>query len=173
MARGPCWFEVRVKCSLASLACRPRIPPPESRAPASRQGSSLSTSATELTNLHGMQPDVARDEEAARQRFPPVASHSPPSVQTPSSLRSHYHGCDRLLVIDLNVQRNQPQSSNVAFQGRASKKLPGSCPSRGGRCQGTHGNSSYIFSAEKSTVSIKYSKVWKWYRTAHAHIFLT
>jgi hypothetical protein len=65
------------------------------------------------------------------------------------------------LVIDLNVRRNSLQCSNFAFKVRASKNLRGSCHSRGGRCRGTNGNSSYIFSAEKCTVIITYSKVWK------------
>src|SRR5437763_17221941 len=47
----------------------------------------------------------------------------------------------------------------------------GSCRSRGGRCQGTNGNSSYIFSTEKCTFIIKYSKVWKWCRTFSANFF--
>ena len=75
------------------------------------------------------------------------------------------------LVNDLKVRRNQPQSSNFAFKVRASKNLRGLCRSRGGRCQGTNGNSSYIFSAEKCTFIIKYSKVWKWCRTFSANSF--
>ena len=35
----------------------------------------------------------------------------------------------------------------------------------------TNGNSSYIFSAEKCTFIIKYSKVWKWCRTFSANFF--
>src|SRR5436190_23415138 len=38
-------------------------------------------------------------------------------------------------------------------------------------CRGTNGNSSYIFSAEKCTFIIKYSKVWKWCRTFSANYF--
>src|SRR2546421_10710687 len=79
---------------------------------------------------------------------------------------------ERFVVIDLKVRPNQPQWSNVAFKVRASQNLRGSCRSRGGRCQGTNGNSSYIFSTEKYTVIIKYSKVWKWCRTLSAN-FLT
>src|SRR6266446_7317752 len=75
------------------------------------------------------------------------------------------------MVNRLKVRRNQPQCSNVAFKVRASKNLRGSCRSRGGRCQGTNGNSSYIFSAEKCTFIIKYSKVWKWCRTFRSKKF--
>src|SRR5258708_32994821 len=76
-----------------------------------------------------------------------------------------------LVVIDLKVRRNQPQSSNFALKVRSSQNLRGSCRSRGGRCRGTNGNSSYIFSAEKCAVIIKYSKVWKWCRTFSANFF--
>jgi hypothetical protein len=69
------------------------------------------------------------------------------------------------LVIDLNVRRNQPQCSNVALNIRTRQSHCGSCRSKGGRCRGTNGNSSYIFSAEKCTFIIKYSKTWKWCRT--------
>ncbi len=75
------------------------------------------------------------------------------------------------LVIDLKVRRNQPKRSNVAFKVRTSQNLRSSCRSRGGRCQGTNGNSSYIFSTEKYTIVIKYSQVWKWCRTFSAHFF--
>ena len=43
--------------------------------------------------------------------------------------------------------------------------------SQRGRCRGTDGNSPYIFSAEKCTFIIKYSKVWKWCRTFSANFF--
>jgi len=78
----------------------------------------------------------------------------------------------RSVVIALNVRRNQPQCSNGAFTVRASKNLRGSCRSRGGRCRGMNGNSSYLFSTEKYTVSITYSHVWKWCRT-FSTLFLT
>ncbi len=91
--------------------------------------------------------------------------------QTCSLRRAFTTSFRRLLVIDLNVRRNQPQCSNFAFKVRASKNLRGSCRSRGGGCQGTNGNSSYIFSTEKYTVIIKYSKVWKWCRTFSANFF--
>jgi hypothetical protein len=81
------------------------------------------------------------------------------------SLTSQY------LVIDLKVRQDRPQGSNFAFKVRSSKNLRGSCRSRGGRCRGTNGNSSYIFSAEKCAVIIKYSKVWKWCRTFSANFF--
>src|SRR6266568_3607983 len=35
-----------------------------------------------------------------------------------------------------------------AFKVRSSQNLRGSCPSKGGRCQGTNGNPSYLFSTE-------------------------
>src|SRR6266576_7163111 len=47
----------------------------------------------------------------------------------------------------------------------------GSCRSRDRRCQRTNGNSSYIFSAEKWSVIIKYSRVWKWCRTFRTNFF--
>src|SRR6266566_3480602 len=47
----------------------------------------------------------------------------------------------------------------------------GSCRSRDRRCQRTNGNSSYIFSAEKWSVIIKYSRVWKWCRTFSTNFF--
>src|SRR5438067_6668294 len=75
------------------------------------------------------------------------------------------------LVIDLNVRRNLPQSSNFALNIRTRQSHCGSCRSKGGRCRGTNGNSSYIFSAEKCTFIIKYSKVWKWCRTFSANFF--
>ena len=77
----------------------------------------------------------------------------------------------QILVIDLNVRRNHPQSSNVAFKVRSSQGLRGLCRSRGGRCKRTNGNSSYVFPIEKYTVLIKYSQVWKWCRTLGAHFF--
>src|SRR5205085_222774 len=75
------------------------------------------------------------------------------------------------MVIDLNVRRNQPQCSNFALNIRTRQNHCGSCRSRGGRCRGTNGNSSYIFSAEKCTFIIKYSKAWKWCRTFSANFF--
>src|SRR6266849_3683979 len=75
------------------------------------------------------------------------------------------------LVIDLNVRRNQPQCSNFALNIRTRQSHCGSCRSKDGRCRGTNGNSSYIFSAEKCTFIIKYSKVWKWCRTFSAIFF--
>ena len=75
------------------------------------------------------------------------------------------------LVIDLNVRRNQPQCSNVALNIRTRQSHCGSYRSTGGRCRGTNGNSFYIFSAEKCTFIIKYSKVWKWCRTFSANFF--
>src|SRR5437764_3606515 len=75
------------------------------------------------------------------------------------------------VVIDLNVRRNQPQSSNFAVNIRTRQSHCGSCRYKGGRCRGTNGNSSYIFSAEKCTFIIKYSKVWKWCRTFSANFF--
>jgi hypothetical protein len=59
----------------------------------------------------------------------------------------------------------------LAFKARSSQNLRGSCRSRGGRCQGTNGNSSYTFSAEKWSVLIKCSRVWKWCRTFSAKFF--
>src|SRR5438309_1717427 len=76
-----------------------------------------------------------------------------------------------LMVIDLNVRRNQPQCSNFALNIRTRQSHCGSCRSKDGRCRGTNGNSSYIFSAEKCTFIIKYSKVWKWCRTFSANFF--
>src|SRR6266581_4837871 len=76
-----------------------------------------------------------------------------------------------LLVIDLNVRRNQPQCSNCALNIRTRQSHGGSCRSKGGRCRGTNGNSSYLFSAEKCTFIIKYSKAWKWCRTFSANLF--
>ncbi len=76
-----------------------------------------------------------------------------------------------ILVIDLNVRRNQPQCSNFALNIRTRQSHCGSCRSKGGRCRGTNGNSSYIFSAEKCTFIIKYSKAWKWCRTFSANFF--
>ena len=76
-----------------------------------------------------------------------------------------------LMVIDLNVRRNQPQCSNFALNIRTRQSHCGSCRSKGGRCRGTNGNSSYIFSAEKCTFIIKYSKAWKWCRTFSANFF--
>jgi len=76
-----------------------------------------------------------------------------------------------LMVIDLNVRRNQPQCSNFALNVRTHQSHCDSCRSKGGRCQGTDGNSPYIFSAEKCTFIIKYSKVWKWCRTFNAIFF--
>ena len=78
---------------------------------------------------------------------------------------------NRNVVIDLNVRRNQPQCSNVALNIRTRQSHCGSCRSKDGMCQGTNGNSSYIFSAEKCTFIIKYSKVWKWCRTFSANFF--
>ena len=75
------------------------------------------------------------------------------------------------MVIDLNVRRNQPQCSNFALNVRTHQSHCGSCRSKGGRCRGTDGNSPYIFSAEKCTFIIKYSKVWKWCRTFNANFF--
>ncbi len=75
------------------------------------------------------------------------------------------------MVIDLNVRRNQPRCSNFAFKVRSSKNLRSSCRSRGERCLGANGNSSYIFSTVKYTVIIKYSTVWKWCRTFSANFF--
>src|SRR5205814_6834177 len=75
------------------------------------------------------------------------------------------------LVIDLNVRRNQPQCSNFALNIRTRQSHCGSCRAKDGRCRGTNGNSSYIFSAEKCTFIIKYSKVWKWCRTFSANFF--
>jgi hypothetical protein len=80
-------------------------------------------------------------------------------------------GVDAQLVIDLNVRRNQPQCSNFALNVRTHQSHCGSCRSKGGRCRGTDGNSPYIFSAEKCTFIIKYSKVWKWCRTFNAIFF--
>ena len=77
----------------------------------------------------------------------------------------------QFVVIDLNVRRNQPQCSNFALNIRTRQSHCGSCRSKGGRCQGTNGNSSYIFSAEKCTFIIKYSKAWKWCRTFSANFF--
>ena len=90
-----------------------------------------------------------------------------------SNLQVNYHLAPFwwIMVIDLNVRRNSLQCSNFAFKVRASKNLRSSCHSRGGRCRETNGNSSYIFSAEKCTVIIKYSKVWKWCRTFDANFF--
>src|SRR5438876_5768837 len=76
-----------------------------------------------------------------------------------------------ILVIDLNVRRNQPQCSNFALNIRTRQSHCGSCRSKDGRCRGTNGNSSYIFSAEKCTFIIKYAKVWKWCRTFSANFF--
>src|SRR6266567_4676127 len=76
-----------------------------------------------------------------------------------------------VVVIDLNVRRNQPQCSNFALNVRTHQSHCDSCRSKGGRCQGTDGNSPYIFSAEKCTFIIKYSKVWKWCRTFNANFF--
>src|SRR5450432_3871868 len=59
--------------------------------------------------------------------------------------------CSPDLVINLKVRRNQPECSNFAFKVRASQNLCGSCRSRGGRCQRTNGNFSYIISSEKYT----------------------
>ena len=84
---------------------------------------------------------------------------------------SHLPFTLQLLVIDLNVRRNQPQCSNFALNIRTRQSHCGSCRSKGGRCRGTNGNSSYIFSAEKCTFIIKYSKVWKWCRTFSANFF--
>src|SRR5260370_32672605 len=67
--------------------------------------------------------------------------------------------------------RNQPQCSNFALNIRTRQSHCGSCRSKGGRCRGTNGNSSYIFSAEKCTFIIKYSKAWKWCRTFSANFF--
>src|SRR6266700_4098706 len=75
------------------------------------------------------------------------------------------------VVIDLEVRRNQPQCSNFALNIRTRQSHCGSCRSKGGRCRGTNGNSSYIFSAEKCTFIIKYSKAWKWCRTFSANFF--
>src|SRR5205814_9157651 len=75
------------------------------------------------------------------------------------------------LVNWLNVRRNQPQCSNFALNIRTRQSHCGSCRSKGGRCRGTNGNSSYIFSAEKCTFIIKYSKAWKWCRTFSANFF--
>src|SRR6266566_4756869 len=79
-------------------------------------------------------------------------------AQIPSNIEPNYQ-------IDLNVRRNQPQCSNFALNIRTRQSHCGSCRSKGGRCRGTNGNSSYIFSAEKCTFIIKYSKAWKWCRT--------
>src|SRR5260370_22174218 len=77
----------------------------------------------------------------------------------------------QLLVIDLNVRRNQPQCSIFALNIRIRQSHCGSCRSKGGRCRGTNGNSSYIFSSEKCAFIIKYSKAWKWCRTFSASFF--
>lgn len=77
----------------------------------------------------------------------------------------------RILVIDLKVRRNQPQCSNFDLKVRTRQSHCGSCPSKGGRCRGTNRNSSYIFSAEKYTVIIKYPTAWKWCRTFSANFF--
>ena len=124
----------------------------------------------EFTSLSGRKPDMGRDEEAARQRFPPFALISHPSVQKPSTLQLIYHFAHEL-VNDLKVRRNHPQCLNVVFKVRTSQNPRGSCRSRGGRCQGTHGNSSYIFSNEEYTGVIKYAQVWKWRRTLGAYFF--
>src|SRR5258706_14925249 len=87
-----------------------------------------------------------------------------------TTFRVIYHEAQEM-VNDLKVRRNQPQGSNFAFKVRSSQNLRGSCRSRGRRCQGTNGNSSYIFSAEKSSVIIKCSRVWKWCRTFGANFF--
>src|SRR6266436_9175302 len=79
--------------------------------------------------------------------------------------------CQAMLVIDLNVRRNQPQCSNFALNIRTRQSHCGLCRSKGRRCRGTNGNSSYIFSAEKCTFIIKYSKVWKWCRTFRSKKF--
>ena len=75
------------------------------------------------------------------------------------------------MVIDLNVRQNQPQCSNFALNVRTHQSHCGSCRSKGGRCRETDGNSPYIFSAEKCTFIIKYSKVWKCCRTFNANFF--
>src|SRR6266566_7314397 len=85
-------------------------------------------------------------------------------AQIPSNIEPNYQ-------IDLNVRRNQPQCSNFALNIRTRQSHCGSCRSKGGRCRGTNGNSSYIFSAEKCTFIIKYSKAWKWCRTFSANFF--
>jgi len=79
--------------------------------------------------------------------------------------------CCQEVVIDLNVRRNQPQCSNFALNIRTRQSYCGLCRSKDGRCRGTNGNSSYIFSTEKCTFIIKYSKVWKWCRTFRAIFF--
>src|SRR6266566_2539251 len=85
-------------------------------------------------------------------------------AQIPSNIEPNYQ-------IDLNVRRNQPQCSNFALNIRTRQSHCGSCRSKGGRCRGTNGNSSYIFSAEKCTFIIKYSKAWKWCRTFSPNFF--
>jgi hypothetical protein len=75
------------------------------------------------------------------------------------------------VVIDPNVRRNQPQCSNVALNIRPRQSHCGSCRSTGGRCRGTNGNSSYIFSAEKCTFITKCAKALKCCRTSRANFF--
>ena len=117
-------------------------------------------SMAELLNLQGKcQPLRAKPAH--------FVSHLP----IPTSIEEPTPQFTTQVVIDLNVRRNQPQCSNFAFKVRASKNLRSSCRSRGERCLGANGNSSYIFSTVKYTVIIKYSKVWKWCRTFSANFF--
>src|SRR5256886_16428566 len=76
-----------------------------------------------------------------------------------------------LMVIDLNVRRNQPQCSNFALNIRTRQSHCGSCRSKGGRFQGKNGKSSYNFFAEKCTFFIKYFKRLKWCRKFLPKIF--
>src|SRR5438477_982620 len=97
-------------------------------------------------------------------KLPPFSAKSVhPSVNLPPVAMA--------LVINLNVRRNQPQCSNFALNIRTRQSHCDSCRSKDGRCRGTNGNSSYIFSAEKCTFIIKYSKAWKWCRTFSANFF--
>ncbi len=64
----------------------------------------------------------------------------------------HLPPAKKCMVNDLKVRRNQPQGSNLAFKVRSRQSLCGSSRSRSGRCQGTNGNLSGIFSLEKSSV---------------------
>src|SRR5205807_7683711 len=90
-------------------------------------------------------------------------------AQIPSNIEPNYQ--PRQVVIDPNVRRNQPQCSNVALNIRPRQSHCGSCRSTGGRCRGTNGNLSYIFSAEKCTFITKCAKALKWCRTSRANFF--
>src|SRR5436190_16309724 len=79
-----------------------------------------------------------------------------PSGQLPPvSLREDpfSNACYLQVVNDLNVRRKRPQSSNSAFKVRPSQNFRGSYRSRCERCQGTNGNSPYIFSIENGLLS--------------------